>query len=76
MSAQNQQDVRDEQDAARKNAPETTPATAAPGGRLVTGIAWVVLLLGLWLWGGGGPARGGGGARAGGGERPSPPPPQ
>ncbi|MFG3128754.1 class F sortase [Streptomyces tendae] len=25
--------------------------TAAPGGRLVTGIAWAVLLLGLWLWG-------------------------
>ncbi|WP_399885411.1 class F sortase [Streptomyces sp. BBFR51] len=25
--------------------------TAAPGGRLVTGIAWMVLLLGLWLWG-------------------------
>ncbi|WP_328657574.1 class F sortase [Streptomyces sp. NBC_00334] len=25
--------------------------TAVPGGRLVTGIAWVVLLLGLWLWG-------------------------
>ncbi|MCQ4197736.1 class F sortase, partial [Streptomyces parvulus] len=26
-------------------------ATTAPGGRLVTGIAWTVLLLGLWLWG-------------------------
>ncbi|RSN50611.1 class F sortase [Streptomyces sp. WAC 04229] len=25
--------------------------TTVPGGRLVTGIAWTVLLLGLWLWG-------------------------
>lgn len=25
--------------------------STVPGGRLVTGIAWVVLLLGLWLWG-------------------------
>lgn len=45
----------DEQDTARKPTPESTPAPtpppAAPGGRLVTGIAWVVLLLGLWLWG-------------------------
>ncbi|MEU5680617.1 class F sortase [Streptomyces rochei] len=24
---------------------------AVPGGRLTTGIAWTVLLLGLWLWG-------------------------
>ncbi|MFE2590105.1 class F sortase [Streptomyces anthocyanicus] len=49
----------DERDTARKTTPETavetepapTPPPAAPGGRLVTGIAWVVLLLGLWLWG-------------------------
>ena len=49
----------DEQDTARKTTPEAaaetgpapTPPPAAPGGRLVTGIAWVVLLLGLWLWG-------------------------
>ncbi|MFD5283504.1 class F sortase [Streptomyces rubrogriseus] len=49
----------DEQDSARKTTPEAaaetgpapTPPPAAPGGRLVTGIAWVVLLLGLWLWG-------------------------
>ena len=25
--------------------------SVGPGGRLVTGIAWTVLLLGLWLWG-------------------------
>ncbi|WP_031040904.1 class F sortase [Streptomyces sp. NRRL F-5650] len=30
---------------------DTAPRTPAPGGRLVTGIAWTVLLLGLWLWG-------------------------
>ncbi|MFD8536028.1 class F sortase [Streptomyces rubrogriseus] len=36
---------------AREAASEATPPPAAPGGRLVTGIAWVVLLLGLWLWG-------------------------
>ncbi|MFJ3359861.1 class F sortase [Streptomyces anthocyanicus] len=49
----------DERDTARKTTPEPTPEStpaptpppAAPGGRLVTGIAWVVLLLGLWLWG-------------------------
>ncbi|CAM5670551.1 class F sortase [Streptomyces violaceorubidus] len=42
-----------EQDA-RATAPDTAPTTApsvAPGGRLVTGIAWAVLLLGLWLCG-------------------------
>ena len=27
------------------------PRGGVPGGRLVTGIAWTVLLLGLWLWG-------------------------
>ncbi|MEU9649115.1 class F sortase [Streptomyces sp. NPDC048110] len=50
-----ERDGRREQDTVRVTGPgtvsETTPATAAPGGRLVTGIAWVVLLLGLWLWG-------------------------
>lgn len=61
MSERDVQDERDgrgerrEQDTVRVTVPgavsETTPATAAPGGRLVTGIAWVVLLLGLWLWG-------------------------
>ncbi|MEQ6025348.1 class F sortase [Streptomyces sp. NPDC048405] len=52
---QHKRDERREQDTVRVTGPgavsETTPATAAPGGRLVTGIAWVVLLLGLWLWG-------------------------
>ncbi|MFG2679116.1 class F sortase [Streptomyces sp. NPDC048392] len=38
------------QDAHRAPAPDAHRA-ALPGGRLVTGIAWVVLLLGLWLWG-------------------------
>ncbi|MEV5454755.1 hypothetical protein AB0L31_32955, partial [Streptomyces sp. NPDC052535] len=64
MSERDERDERDErverngrreQDTVRVTGPgtvsETTPATAAPGGRLVTGIAWVVLLLGLWLWG-------------------------
>ncbi|WP_108986667.1 class F sortase [Streptomyces coelicoflavus] len=36
---------------ARDTAPAAAPGAAASGGRLVTGIAWVVLLLGLWLWG-------------------------
>ncbi|MFI2374165.1 class F sortase [Streptomyces sp. NPDC018964] len=35
--------------------PRNTPRTGFPSGagRLLAGVAWVVLLLGLWLWGGG-----------------------
>ncbi|MFC9466581.1 class F sortase [Streptomyces coelicoflavus] len=49
MSGQDTQDTAPA--AAQDTAPAAAPGTAASGGRLVTGIAWVVLLLGLWLWG-------------------------
>ncbi|MGW5090980.1 class F sortase [Streptomyces coelicoflavus] len=49
MSGQDAQDTAPA--AAQDTAPAAAPGTAASGGRLVTGIAWVVLLLGLWLWG-------------------------
>ncbi|EHN76831.1 secreted protein, partial [Streptomyces coelicoflavus ZG0656] len=49
MSGQDAQDTAPA--AAQDTAPAAAPGAAASGGRLVTGIAWVVLLLGLWLWG-------------------------
>jgi sortase (surface protein transpeptidase) len=49
MSAQDDQRTT-AQDAQRTTA-QDDQRTALPGGRLVTGIAWTVLLLGLWLWG-------------------------
>ncbi|MFJ1746067.1 class F sortase [Streptomyces sp. NPDC088116] len=38
--------------AGARGAKRAPAATSAPGGgRLMTGVAWAVLLLGLWLWG-------------------------
>lgn len=36
---------------ARERGPNEERAGRAGGGRLLTGVAWAVLLLGLWLWG-------------------------
>lgn len=35
----------------RDTAPDPTPGTVHRPGRLLAGVAWAVLLLGLWLWG-------------------------
>ncbi|MBU6530700.1 class F sortase [Streptomyces sp. NPDC057245] len=51
MSVQEAQNTRQSEGEGDGDGTADAPRGGVPGGRLVTGIAWTVLLLGLWLWG-------------------------